>query len=199
MPPRRPKGSLYYNGPLVTLVHQLVTLVCQFPAMKLFPRTSLTLVLASPLRTDKGRHSFVQDGNRATDGKPVGSPTLESFQNQEDTPVAGQSTYLSSKMTGRVLQSPSMSRHSAGSGGMVVRYSEFLMSRDSWLWVCILGNTDPVSIQGRQRFQTCCPAPLIWRQHPEDIQQTHNRHPRVPATNPPPEPQCTWTQNWSGW
>lgn len=53
--------------------------------------------------------------------------------------MAGQSTYRSSKIRGRVLQSPSMSRHSAGSGGMLVRYSESRMSMDSWLWLCNLG------------------------------------------------------------
>lgn len=58
---------------------------------------------------------------------------------EKDKPETGQSTYLSSKITGRVFQSPSISRHSAGSGGMLVRYSEFRMSRDSWLWVWILG------------------------------------------------------------
>lgn len=58
-----------------------------------------------------------------------------------DAPVAGQSTYLSSKITGRVFPSPSMSRHSAGSGGMVLRYSELRMSRDSWLWDCVLEHT----------------------------------------------------------
>jgi hypothetical protein len=52
---------------------------------------------------------------------------------EKDKPETGQSTYLSSKITGRVFQSPSMSRHSAGNGGMLVRYSEFRMSRDSWL------------------------------------------------------------------
>lgn len=57
-----------------------------------------------------------------------------SFKRTEnDKPETGQSTYLSSKITGRVFQSPSMSRHSAGSGGMLVRYSEFRMSIDSWL------------------------------------------------------------------
>lgn len=44
------------------------------------------------------------------------------------SPLQGKSMYLSSKITGSVFQSPSMSRHSAGSGGMLVKYSELRIS-----------------------------------------------------------------------
>lgn len=51
-------------------------------------------------------------------------------------PVWGESTYLSSKMIGKLFQSPSMSRHSTGKGGILVRYSELRTS--AAIWPCLL-------------------------------------------------------------